>query len=156
MSEKIFYFAYGSNVSEIRMKKRLSRDGEGFYKRVAGTLKGKELVFNKISRKNRAQGYPNLVDNENSYVEGVLYEITIEGLFSLDGFEMYPHYYRRELVEVESEKLGKIEAWVYIANPAKTADGLKPAKDYIEFMLQGDDLLSKEYIEKIRKFETYN
>ncbi len=156
MSEKIFYFAYGSNVSEIRMKKRLSRDGEGFSKRFAGILKGKEFIFNKISRKNRAQGYPNLVDNKDSFVEGVVYEITMDGLFSLDGFEMYPHYYRRELIEVESERFGTIEAWVYIANPAKTGDGLKPAKEYIEFMLQGDDLLSSEYIEKIKNFETYN
>jgi gamma-glutamylcyclotransferase (GGCT)/AIG2-like uncharacterized protein YtfP len=151
---KTYYFAYGSNMCSKRIQKRLARDGEKYVSRRAGVIKGKKLVFNKKSRTNPGVGYASFIDDANFNLYGALYELSMNAIYSLDSYEMYPHYYRRIMLEVETEDLGIVEAWVYMANPAKTAEGLAPTKEYIDFMLKSDDVIPKEHVDYIRSVKT--
>ncbi len=146
----VYYFAYGSNMNPKRM---IERNAE-FLERRRAVLRGWKLVFNKIARRNPKEGYANIVRDEGNVVEGVLYQIYEEGLSSLDIYEGYPHDYDRKLLEVELEDGSKVKAWVYVAQPDKVREGLKPSREYLENLLKGCDLLSKEYCEKLRKVET--
>ena len=151
---KTYYFSFGSNMCYKRIQKRLSRDGEKYYASYPAVLKNKKLVFNRKSRSKPGIGYASFVDDDNFNLYGVLYEITMNGIYSLDSYEMYPHYYRRIMLEVETEELGVVEAWVYIANPMKTSEGLAPTKHYIEYMLMASAILPKHYVDFIRAIKT--
>ena len=71
-----YYFAYVSNMGPGRMKKR----GVNFSSRVAATFKGYRLEFSKVENRNSAEGYANIVPDENGVIEGVLYEIADDGI----------------------------------------------------------------------------
>ena len=146
----VYYFAYGSNMNPERMRKR----NVEFFERKKATLRGWKLVFNKVASRNPKEGYANIVKDENSVVEGILYLISEEGLSNLDFYENYPYDYNRKKFEVESEDGTKVKAWVYIAQPDKVREGLKPSREYLEHLLKGCDLLSEEYCEMLRKIET--
>lgn len=88
---KVYYFAYGSNMSIDRLEERVGR-----VRRIGvRELKGFELKFN---YGNFFESFANLVLNANKSVTGILYEITENQLEILDYFEgaHMPHlcYYR--------------------------------------------------------------
>jgi len=144
------YFAYGSNMDPDRMKER----GVNFSKREHAILEGWRLEFNKVSSRNLKEGYANIVRDENSIVEGVLYEITDSDLKVLDRYEGYPSHYERIKVVVRMDSGEKVEAVTYIAKPDKVKDGLKPSREYLSHLLKGCDLLSEEYWKKLRRWKT--
>jgi len=97
-------------------------------------------------------GFANIVKGEGR-VEGILYEIDETSLKTLDSFEGFPAHYNRIEVEVECE--GKpLKAWVYVANKNKIEEGLKPKREYLNHLLKGQDLLSKEYFKKLQAVKT--
>lgn len=148
MRDIIHYFAYGSNMSKTRMQQRLVQ----YKSRRPATLKGYDLQFNKINRQVAGAGFANIVPQENSMVEGVIYEIDEAGLKILDGFEGYPKRYDRQMLSVEME--GKvIEANVYIAQRMETKSGLKPEITYLKYLLDGRDMLSADYYFKLEKLK---
>lgn len=66
-------------------------------------------------------GYPGLLPGEDTVLLE-LYEVDDKTLYYLDALEGHPNYYRRELIEVITEKGEKGEAWVYhLASPEKYA-----------------------------------
>lgn len=142
----MYYFAYGSNMNPERMKERKVN----FLERKKAILRGWKLVFNKVSSKNPEEGYANIVKDENSIVEGILYLIEDDSIKKLDGYEGYPEHYDRKELEVELEDGSKVKAWVYIAQQDKVREGLKPSREYLEHLLKGCDLLSEEYCEKLK------
>jgi|GEM_PF-5892718 len=121
---KIFYFAYGSNMSASRMEKRVST----FSLRVAARIYGWELHFNKTAKDDPTRGYANIIpsNNKESVVEGVLYEVTPEAITILDRREGYPDHYGKEELEVILADGSTCKALVYIANPDKVNTGLTP------------------------------
>ncbi|HOJ85874.1 MAG TPA: gamma-glutamylcyclotransferase [Elusimicrobiales bacterium] len=143
------YFAYGSNMDAERMKKRNVK----FLSRYRGILKGWRLEFNKVALKNEKEGYANIVPDENSYVEGCVYEIEDRYIEELDKHEAYPDHYERKYVIIETEK-GEIKAITYIANASKLKKGLMPSKEYLSYLLKGKDCLSDEYFEKLSLIKT--
>ena len=145
----IKYFAYGSNMDGNWMRGR----GVKFLKREHAILKGWRLTFNKTASRNPREGYANIEKDEKSVVEGILYLINEEGLKRLDVYEGYPTHYTRIKVKVNvGDKKG--EAIVYIAQPDKTREGLKPSKSYLRLLLGGCDLLSPKYCKKLKSWET--
>lgn len=146
---RIKYFAYGSNMDPERMRGRKVE----YYSRKRAFLRGWKLEFNKVASGNPRVGYANIVKDENSIVEGCLYELEENGLNKLDSYEGFPSHYCRANVEVETCE-GKVEAITYIANPSKVKEGLKPTKNYLEHLLKGNDCLSIDYIEKLKAIET--
>jgi gamma-glutamylcyclotransferase (GGCT)/AIG2-like uncharacterized protein YtfP len=144
------YFAYGSNMDPKRVKERRIR----FSKREHAVLEGFKLEFNKVSALNPKEGYANIVEDKNEIVEGILYEIEDEDINKLDKFEGVPRHYRRINLRVKLDSQEIVEATTYIAQTDMTRQGLKPTKQYLNHLLQGCDLLSQEYCDKLKKMET--
>lgn len=144
------YFAYGSNMDSDRMRER----GVNFTSRKKAILKNWELVFNKVSSKNPMEGYANIRPKKESLVEGILYEIEDSDIEKLDYYEGYPFHYNREKVILCIENSEQIEAITYVANPGKVKEGLKPSRNYLEYLLNAQDILSKDYYKKLEEWET--
>lgn len=146
---KINYFAYGSNMDSQRMKQR----GVSFLSRKKAFLKNWKLVFNKVASKNPNEGYANIIEKNGGAVEGIVYEIDEGELKKLDSYEGCPLHYFRKSIIIEIEQ-NKKEAIAYIANPHQTKDGLKPSKDYLKHLINGTDILSEDYKEKLKNTKT--
>ena len=144
------YFAYGSNMNPERMIER----GVSFTSRERAVLEGWRLKFNKVSSINAREGYANIERDDNSVVEGILYTIEDKDIEKLDTFEGYPKHYNRVVLKVKKDNGEEVEALVYIANPDKVKDGLKPSKEYLNHLLRGCDLLSENYCNMLRNWET--
>lgn len=134
-----------------RMKER----GVYFSKRERAILEGWKLVFNKVASKNPNEGYANIEKEEGDIVEGILYEIEESDLEKkLHCYEGFPDHYDIVTVKVKLDNGQEVEAKTYIATEKWKKDGLKPSKSYLEHLLKGSDLLSNEYVEKLKKIET--
>ncbi|MEN3016243.1 MAG: gamma-glutamylcyclotransferase family protein [Candidatus Methanosuratincola petrocarbonis] len=149
MPQKVFYFAYGSNMDQERLRDRIG----SFHSRKHAILEGYDLVFNKRDSSCRGAGFANIVKGKGK-VEGILYEIDETCLEKLDSIEgVHTNHYNRIEIKVECE--GKLlNAWVYVANENKVEEGLKPKKEYLNHLLKGQDLLSKEYFKKLQEVKT--
>lgn len=102
---KRYYIAYGSNLSENQMAYRCPTA------KVVGTsiLKDWRLLFDGPASIEKYEGYK---------VPILIWEIQPEDEKSLDRYEGYPSYYRKEMLDVEVN--GKtINAMVYIMNTNK-------------------------------------
>lgn len=144
------YFAYGSNMNIKRMEAR----GITFSNRLKACLFGYNLKFNKTSTQLTGQGYANIVREDSGLVEGILYEITKQGLENLDKYEQYPFEYDRRLFSVRLTDGIDHMAHVYIAQAHKTADTLKPTINYLSHLLRAQDLLSGDYMLKLSAQKT--
>lgn len=151
----MYYFAYGSNMDPKRICKRLDKSIEELGREHA-ILRGYRLEFNKIACRNPNEGYANIVPDKDGIVEGILYKVDEKDITKLDCYEGYPKHYYRENVKVILDDGKDVEAITYIANPNMVRDGLKPSKEYLEHLLKGCDVLSKEYCDKLKSIETVN
>jgi gamma-glutamylcyclotransferase (GGCT)/AIG2-like uncharacterized protein YtfP len=147
------YFAYGSNMDVKRMTEERKIN---FSLRKHATLKGFILKFNKVSSANPNEGYANIVIDKNGTVEGVLYEILDSDLSKLDLFEGYPKHYNRIKIKIKLDNGQEVESVVYIAQPDKVKDGLKPTKKYLDHLLSAKDILTESYYKKLVLQEILN
>jgi gamma-glutamylcyclotransferase (GGCT)/AIG2-like uncharacterized protein YtfP len=140
----MFYFAYGSNMNPRRMR---ARDIH-FTNRRPGMLLNFELAFDKrvhIEKKDLIWGAANIHPTPGRQVEGALYEVEESELAKLDRFEGVPDHYTRRIVTVESENGKSVIAVTYFARPDKIESNLRPTREYLDHLLAGHDLLSREY-----------
>ena len=145
----MYYFAYGSNMDKSRMEERSCV----FKTATSAVLKEYKLVFNKRSFKDPTMGFGNIEKNENSIVEGILYELDDSMIHILDKYEGYPkHYNRVKLTVNTSTKI--IEADVYIANTEWISENLTPSAEYLSHFLAGEKYLSSKYFEDLKKVKT--
>ena len=138
--KKIYYFAYGSNMSHQEMQKWCP--GSKFIKRV--NLKGYKLVYDGHS-KNRAGAVANLIVSSNSDVYGGLFEINNEDLSSLDRKEGCPNFYDRMKIDVKDDESNTYEAIFYFREGEKQD---KPNPLYQKIVIRGakDCGLPDDYI----------
>lgn len=145
----VYYFAYGSNMDENRMKQRVNS-----YEIIGqGTLKNYKLVFNKIAKNKLDEGYANIISKNSFLVEGIIYKIDTDGIKQLDKYEGVPIHYKRELMAILHNN-EVIISDVYIANKDKIDNNLKPTKQYLNYLLEGQKYLSKEYFENLKNIIT--
>lgn len=144
-------FAYGSNVSENRM--RIERN-VNFISRKFAILENYRLVFNKVSKNNVYLGYANIEESIGEMVEGAVYEINDSDIYIIDKFEGVKtnHYYRKN-VEVICNGI-IIPSIVYIANPSMIRENIKPDKNYLNYILEGKDIFTTEYYNKLKITKT--
>ncbi|MEM7007747.1 MAG: gamma-glutamylcyclotransferase family protein [Thermodesulfobacteriota bacterium] len=145
----VLYFAYGSNMNPERMRER----GAAFYSRTNLIFPGYRLVFNKIVKTPDA-GAANIVRDEKAYVQGVLYLVTLRGIYNLDKFEHYPDEYDRVSLSHVVNDNSKQEFYTYIAQPDKTREGLMPLSSYLDHLLAGRDLLTEDYCNFLKEIKT--
>ncbi len=135
------YFAYGSNMNPQRMRDR----GVGFEALCPARLPGMALRFNKRAHQNPLMAYANIGHAPGEVVEGLLYRLSCpQQILRLDPFEGTPVRYSREVFLLESE-MGRVPAWVYVANAAWVEEGLRPARWYLQHLLAGEAWLSPAY-----------
>lgn len=140
------YFAYGSNMNKARMKKRDVK----FTQMFSGIMRNWQLTFNKVNTRKEGSGFANIVPKESSIVEGIIYKINEKSIEKLDDREGFCEHYQRLDMLVESE--GKfLKCVIYIANPTKVREGLKPEKWYLDHLLEGEEFLSTNYISFLKK-----
>lgn len=144
------YFAYGSNMDPERMKKR----DINFLQREHATLKCYTLKFNKLASRNPKEGYANIFPDRTGVVEGVLYNISDSDIATLDRYEGYPDHYDRINVMVQLDDVHEVEAIAYIAQANKVREGLKPSRDYLNYLLAAKDILSEPYYRRLESLET--
>jgi gamma-glutamylcyclotransferase (GGCT)/AIG2-like uncharacterized protein YtfP len=135
----IKYFAYGSNMD----MSRLSNRGVNPETRNKGTLKNWKLKFNKKASAGD-WSFANIEQSEGDIVEGLVFTIKESDLKLLDKFEGAPRHYRREILEIETDREA-IKCITYIAQPEHIMEGLLPVKEYMDFLIKGSVLLSCEY-----------
>jgi len=157
----VLYFAYGSNMDEKQMRKRM-KDEMGWCcsdylvgncKLIGrGVLKGYALKFNKSASGPR-EGYANIVPEEGSVVEGIVFEVDDNGMKRLDCREgVSSSNYYQKLLPIETEK-GEKKCEAYIACQGQVKEGLKPTEAYLKKLLAGKQYLSEEYYSKLSKTE---
>ena len=117
---KRYYIAYGSNLSQEQMARRCPTA------KIVGTttLKNWRLLFNGPASIERKEGYE---------VPVLIWKIMPTDEKSLDRYEGYPSYYRKEMLDIEINK-SKEKAMVYIMN---THNESIPSDFYYEVLENG-------------------
>ncbi len=152
MTDTTHYFAYGSNMSERRLTKRVSSA------KPIGTAKlcGYVLHFHKHSRKDNS-GKCNVLrtGNDTDVAFGRLFLINNNQIATLHRVEGKGHGYDCDYVEVTCDNDEKITALTYIADSDYIDDNLKPYTWYKHHVLIGacESNLPSNYIAKIKDIE---
>jgi len=124
----IKYFAYGSNISIERLKNRVEFANKPVKEGLKYTLKNYSLVFNVGYGYN---SFANVIPMNNSYVEGILYDLDEDQFRILDKYE---GFYHRKYFKIDEETLGCI----YIARSENIGNKrIKPNIDYLNIILDG-------------------
>jgi len=146
-----YYFAYGSNMDEHKLKTKRKVD---FYEKFSGKLDGWEIVFDKITSDKSRVAYSNISPKENSCVQGIVYKIKSEDILNkLDKREGWPEHYEKKYMSVKTTN-GFLECLVYVANPNTTQQGLHPERKYLDEILAGKEFLSDSYYSELKNTVT--
>ena len=146
-----YYFAYGSNMDEhkLKIKRRIN-----FYKKFSGKIDGWEIVFDKAASGKLGVAYSNISPKENSWVQGIVYKIKSKDILNkLDKDEGWPKHYEKKYMSVKTAN-GFLECLVYVANPHTTQQGLHPEKKYLDEILAGKEFLSDSYYSELKNTVT--
>lgn len=148
MDEKEIYFGFASSLSERKMTER----GAKFLSRESAVLRGFRLEFS-TNWKDDGYGYANIVPEEGSNVHGALYVCERGSMSSMDrGHVIEGNHFRRATVTVKKKNGELVKATTYIANDEFVQQGLNPSEVYLKEILEGEDIIPKEYAEFIRSF----
>ena len=118
---KTFYFGYGMNTNI----ESLTRRCPGAIYMGKATLRNHKLVFK----------YHADIEAADTDMEGVLWEVGVMEMQSLDYMEGYPVYYSRKEVWVETEKR-KYKAWAYYMAD-NNHEYHAPDEYYLDLLTQG-------------------
>lgn len=125
----VLYFAYGSNMSQKRLRELGIKPKRSF----VAELRNHKLDFNKLG--SDGSGKANVERDGNSKVLGIVFEISASDLAELDRYEgVAGGHYQRKKVRVESEE-GRHEAITYVA--LRKAEGLRPNAEYVRKIIEG-------------------
>jgi len=144
-----WYFAYGSNMSALRLfEERLKPEGVGVGERIAGRLDGWRLAFNKQGRV-LGTGAGNIMLAPGEVVHGTLNLLPARGFEVLDRYEGVAggHYERRTVPVWRGDTGVAVEAITYVA--LLTGEDLRPTREYLSHLLAGRDLLPADYFRRL-------
>ncbi|MEJ5173377.1 MAG: gamma-glutamylcyclotransferase family protein [Hydrogenothermaceae bacterium] len=125
----MYYFAYGSNMNLKQMERRCP--SAKFSKRAY--LQGYRFVYDGYSAV-RNGPVANIVEDKDSIVWGVLFEIDEDCRNRLDSYEGYPDCYDRKVIKVKDDEGMEYEALVYLRKPRPEGE---PSKVYRNIVLEG-------------------
>lgn len=143
---KEFYFAYGSNLFEPRLKARC--DSSEFVGR--GVLDGYRFCYPLFSERTGG-GVAGIEPDANSCVEGVIYQITPRELLDLDRIERtHLQAYFRRRVTIRTDNNATMKVWTYVSN--NSGKLYPPTDEYRDLILQGAEnhQLSEAYQKFLR------
>lgn len=149
----VYYFAYGSNLSESEMQRTdlgpVCDDYEIIGK---ATLSGYRLAFTRNS-KSRKGGVADIVQDPSGVVEGLVYHIGSRCLDFLDVKEGLGSAYNQLQVTVTLPQ-GKTLNCLTYSVITKSTQHIPPHTSYLNLIIQGakDHGLSERYLDFLRKF----
>ena len=143
----ILYFAYGSNMSAVRMKQRLDWEAP----RQSASLENYQLVFNQAGFNDPHWSPANIQPSTGELVEGIVYEVEEKDLKILD---VYEKYYQRLGVDILSSNGTPVKAITYLSQNAR--EEKHPTRKYLNFLLEGKELLSPEYFDDLRQITVFS
>jgi gamma-glutamylcyclotransferase (GGCT)/AIG2-like uncharacterized protein YtfP len=128
-----WYIAYGSNMSSLRLEKRIGKA----CKIKKGYLKGYKLIFNK--RADTVSAYANIsYAGSDSYCPFAAYKIKKEQLYELDKYEGEPsQYVRIGFVFSDMNEKSLCMGQIYIANTKELVQEKNPSPWYLKHIFQG-------------------
>ncbi|MDG1178416.1 MAG: gamma-glutamylcyclotransferase [SAR324 cluster bacterium] len=142
----LHYFAYGSNMSARRIRHRLGWSPP----RIAVTLQDYLLAFNKQSADG---GKANIQVSSGDKVEGILYFVKEDDLLTMDTYEgVAEQQYKRLDIEVIDLSGRPMPAVAYVA--LNTGPESRPTVEYLNYLLEGEHLLSLEYVSRLEEIAT--
>ncbi|MDP6210809.1 MAG: gamma-glutamylcyclotransferase family protein [SAR324 cluster bacterium] len=142
----LHYFAYGSNMSARRIRHRLGWSPP----RIAVTLQDYLLAFNKQSADG---GKANIQVSSGDEVEGILYFVKEDDLLTMDTYEgVAEQQYKRLDIEVIDLSGRPMPAVAYVA--LNTGPESRPTVEYLNYLLEGEHLLSLEYVSRLEEIAT--
>jgi gamma-glutamylcyclotransferase len=146
MTDEVYYFAYGSNMSLMRLKTRLP----GAVPLGIATLTEHSLRFHKVGKDGSAKCDARHTGRGLDTVSGVLYRISNDELVILDRIEGRGKGYDRRTLTVTDSTGQKLAAETYIAT--RLDSSLQPFSWYLEHVLQGALAagLPEDYVDMIR------
>ena len=128
--EKKLYFAYGSNMNLGQMNFRCP-DAEILE---TARLEGYRLAF-RSNGGNR--GVATILPDQDSHVDGVLWEISPEDERNLNFYEGFPRLYSKQILTLEN-RLGKeLTAMAYVMNAPYKDRPAVPSASYLRGILRG-------------------
>ena len=131
MSDMVFYFAYGSNMSLLRLKTRVqSTEPLGI-----ATLTGHSLKFHKVGKDGSAKCDAMHTGHSRNAVLGALYSMSRDALAILDRIEGRGTGYDRHTLTVTDSTGRNMAAETYIATHIDSS--VRPFSWYLEHVLQG-------------------
>lgn len=144
-------FAYGSNLSEERLRRRVPSA------RFLGParLEGHALRFHKLGLDGSGKADAFRTGHPGDAVWGALFEMDERHKDDLDRYEDLGRSYREVGVRVRTPDAGIREAFAYVALPSAIEPDLKPFAWYLAFVVRGarERGLPREWIEALRAVE---
>ncbi|EMI53794.1 gamma-glutamylcyclotransferase family protein [Rhodopirellula sallentina] len=133
-SETFDHFAYGSNMSTSRLRKRCASAvavGRGF-------VVGRRLCFHKIGKDGTAKADAFWTGDQRDVLHGVIFRCHVRDRAKLDRCESIGIGYDAAPVEVITTDAGVTHPmFLYEALPSMIGDSLLPAPWYVAHVLQG-------------------
>ncbi|MDD5704144.1 MAG: gamma-glutamylcyclotransferase [Dehalococcoidales bacterium] len=126
----MYYFAYGSNLSQNQMKQRCPNSQPLF----TATLPNYKLFFTGWS-KNWKGGTATIKVENGSKVKGGIYEITEDDLTRLDSCEGYPTTYDKIEITAADKDSNQVQAITYMKS--KRLEETQPSEEYLSVIQQG-------------------
>lgn len=144
MDDRIFYFAYGSNMAIERIRSRISSANL----MCVAVLDRHRLKFHKPSKDGSGKCDAAYTGNPKDKIFGALYSIQSNQLQELDRYE--GHGYERKTVTVHMESNKTLLAETYIAT--QTNPHLRPLDWYKEHVIRGAIAIAlpSDYIDEIQ------
>lgn len=118
--------------------------------RIAVTLQDYLLAFNKQSADG---GKANIQVSSGDEVEGILYFVNEGDLLTMDTYEgVSEQQYKRLDIEVIDLSGRPMPAVAYVA--LNTGPESRPTVEYLNYLLEGEHLLSLEYVSRLEEIAT--
>lgn len=145
---QLFYFAYGSNMSTLRL---MARVPSARLERAA-VLFGYRLVFNKRGADDSAKCNIEAAEEKES-VHGVVWRMNAADKPALDAAEG-PNYYTWWYQLAMGDR--NLPVFTYVARPGAIAKGLRPYDWYLAFLVAGarEHGLPPDYLETLSRVAT--
>ena len=143
----ILYFAYGSNMSAVRMKQRLDWEAP----RQNASLVNYQLVFNQAGFNDPHWSPANIMPSRGGLVEGIVYEVEEKDLQILD---VHEKYYQRFEVDILVSNGTSVKAITYLSQNA--SEEKPPTREYLNFLLEGKELLRPEYFDGLSQITVFS
>lgn len=149
--KKIWYFAYGSNMSRHRLE---NERGVTVHEVRPGSLIDWKLKFNVFHPENPTTAAANIVKSQDSFVKGVCFKISESDVFKINSSEGFPHHYDKielSVISKTKDDIEEIQVLSYHGQKERVNNNELPVLDkYWEYLEDGEKYIGSAYLKRIK------